>query len=246
MTEIIKVPTKKLWNPKSFIAFSAFFSFLPAGIMCALNYGRCGNQQKKRTCLLLTIFGFIALIASSIIFSINSSGIFFAINIGVGIYLMNIQRGLYEEHIQNGGEKASYFLPIITGVLISALFIALYIYSTSYLPKNSLVYGKSNVYYTNSITKSQAKKLGDYLKSEGFFTNDSEKDIKIDKQKDFYIFSIIVKDDYLKNDSLNNKEFVKDMKAISKSLSQDVFENSKVQIDICNNRFKALKSISAD
>lgn len=47
MTKVNKLPTTKLWNPKSFIIFSVFFSFLPAGIMCALNYGRSGSQKKE-------------------------------------------------------------------------------------------------------------------------------------------------------------------------------------------------------
>ena len=241
MTEINKIPTKKLWNPKSFIIFSVLFSFLPAGIMCSLNYGRCGNQRRKWTCLLSTILGFIALITLAIILSIKTPIIFLPINIGVAIYFRNIQRKLYEEHIQNGGERASYFLPIIIGVLIFVFSAASFIYS-AYIPEKSLDYGKNHVYYTDNITKSQAENLGDYLKSEIFFSSDSEIDIKIDKQKDIYVFSMIVDDNYL-----TDEEFINAMKASSKLLSLKVFENNKVRIDLCNDRFKVLKSIiSAD
>jgi hypothetical protein len=46
------------------------------------------------------------------------------------------------------------------------------------------------VYYTNAITESQAKKLGDYFKGD-VFTDNSKIDIKIDKEKDIYlIFSV--------------------------------------------------------
>src|SRR5471030_298104 len=99
MTAINKIPTKKLWNPNSFIIFSVLFSFLPAGIMCSLNYGRCGNKRKKWTILLSTILGFMALITLAIILSVKYSIIFLPINIGVAIYLRNIQRELYKEHI---------------------------------------------------------------------------------------------------------------------------------------------------
>lgn len=240
MTEINKISTKKLWNPKSFIIFSVFFSFVPAGIMCSLNYGRCGNQRKKWTFFLSTILGFMALIALAIILSVKTSSIFLAINIGVGIYFRNIQRQLYEEHIKNGGGRASYLLPIIIGALIFAFFAASII-SSAYIPDKALDYGKSHVYYTDNITASQAKNLGDYLKSESFFISDSEIDIKIDKQKDIYIFSMIVDDSYL-----NDEEFIKSTKISSKYISQNVFENSKVRIDLCNNKFKVLKSINAD
>lgn len=240
MNLINKIPTKKLWNPKSFIIFSIFFSFIPAGIMCALNYGRIGDQRKKLITLLSTILGFIALITVVSIFSINAPIIFFPINIGVGILLRTIQRKLYEEHIQNGGEKASYFIPLIIGLILFALSAASILYY-AYVPKNSLDYNSNHLFYTNAITESQAKELQDYLKAEQYFTSSSEIDIKIDKEKDLYLLSLVVKDDYL-----NNQEFIDAMKVFSKELSQNVFENNKVRINLCNDRFKVLKYTSAD
>ena len=44
----------------------------------------------------------------------------------------------------------------------------------------------------------------------------------------------------------NDNEFIKSMKITSKFLSQDVFENNKVRIDLCNSIFKVLKSVNAD
>lgn len=240
MAKVSKIHTKKLWNPKSFIIFSVFFSFLPAGIMCALNYGQSGNRQKKWIYLLLSILGFISLITLVSILSINTTGIFFAINIGIGIFLMGVQHRMYEDHIKNGGERASYFLPIIIGLLIFSVSAASILYSI-YVPKNKLDYGRNHLFYTSNITQSQAKKLGDYLNSDGYFTSNSKIDIKIDKKKDLYILSLVVEGDYL-----NNKEFIQPMKAISKELSKNVFENNKVRIDLCNDRFKVLSSINAD
>lgn len=161
------------------------------------------------------------------------------INIGVGILFRNLQKDLYNEHIKNGGEKASYSLPIIIGVLFIALMIALSIYSEA-VPKNSVAYGKNNVYYTNAVSESEAKKLGNYLKSQKMFTDNSEFDIKIDKEKNTYVYSIIVKD----STYTNNQEFINSMKEISKAISKDVFNNSPVRIDICNDQFKVLKSIN--
>jgi hypothetical protein len=62
MASINKSSTQKLWNPKSFIIFSILFSFVPAGIMSALNYGRYGNNKMKWIVLLSTILGFIGII----------------------------------------------------------------------------------------------------------------------------------------------------------------------------------------
>ncbi|MFL0168613.1 MULTISPECIES: hypothetical protein [Clostridium] len=240
MTKVNKLPITKLWNPKSFIIFSVFFSFLPAGIMCALNYGRSGSQKKKWIFLLASILVFIALIALLPILSINTSIIFFSINIALGIILMFTQLKLYNEHIQNGGQSASYLLPVIIGLLIFSLSAASILYSI-YVPKNALDYGENHLFYTNKITESQAKKLGDYLNSEGYFTPSSKVDVKIDKQDALYILSLVVEGDYKSDTS-----YVEPMKAISRELSKNVFENSKVRIDLCNDRFQVLNSINVD
>lgn len=245
MSEIKTMSKKKLWNPKSFIVFSVFFSFLPAGIMCSLNYGRCGYQRKKWICLSLTILGFIGLIALTSFISPKAPSIALPFNIAIGIYLRNIQLRLYEEHIQNGGEKASYLLPIVLGILLLALCIASAIYS-SFLPHNSLSYNKNKLYYTDSITESEAQKLGNCLNSDGFFTTSSQDDVKIDKQKDRYIFSMILDNQYQNDNFLNSDELRKMGEELSKEISQKVFANSKVQVNFCDNKFKVFKSINSN
>lgn len=238
MTEInSSISTKKLWNPKSFIILSALFSFLPTGIICSLNYGRLGDNKKKWITLALTILGFIAFTILASQLTVKTSSFLLPINIGIGIFLRNIQKELYNEHIQNGGKRASYFLPIFIGVLYCSLVIGVLIY-TADMPRNSIDYGQNHVYYTNTITKSEAKRLGDYFKSGDVFTDNSKMSIKIDKEKDIYIFSFMVKDD-----AVNDQSFIDSMKDCSKDLSKDVFNNSHVRVDLCDNTFKVLKSI---
>lgn len=240
MKKINKIPQKKLWNPKSFIIFSVFFSFLPAGIMCALNYGRCGDNRKKWAVLLSTIIGFIALIVAASFLSINTSAIFLGINIGIGTSLGMLQQKLYKEHIEKGGQRASYLLPIITGLIVFSISAAWIFYSI-YVPDKVLTYTNNHIFYTNNVPETQAKELGDYLKTKSYFASNTQIDLKIDKQEDMYVLSLVVKEDYL-----NNEDFINSMKAFSKELSQKVFENDKVRINFCDDRFKALKYISAD
>jgi hypothetical protein len=66
-------------------------------------------------------------------------------------------------------------------------------------------------------------------------------DVKIDKQDTLYILSLVVEGDYKSDTS-----YVEPMKAISKEISKNVFENNKVRIDLCNDRFKVLNSINVD
>ena len=150
MASINKTPTQRLWDPKSFIIFSILFSFVPAGIMSALNYGRYGNNKMKWIVLLSTILGFIGIITLTSFFSIDASVIFISINVGLGICLSLSQRKLYKEHIENGGKKASYIMPIAVGILIFSVTAASVIY-TIYIPKNALDYGKNHLFYTSNI-----------------------------------------------------------------------------------------------
>jgi len=239
MSEFNISPTKKLWNPKSFIIFSILFSFLPAGIMYALNYGRCGNKKSRWTYLIATIICFIAIFTLALIIPNSIAKVlFFTANICLGSYFMKTQQKLYIEHIQNGGKRASYFLPITICIIITGLLIALIIYC-DFIPNNSIKYNKNELYYTDNVTNSEAKEVGDYLKSEGFFDNTSQISAKIDKQNNVYILSLIINSDYL-----NNKKLITAMNLLSNDLSKNFFANAKVRIDLCNNRFKVLKSLN--
>ncbi|WP_026884105.1 DUF1761 domain-containing protein [Clostridium akagii] len=239
MSEINTTSMKKLWNPRSFIIFSILFSFLPAGIMYAVNYGRCGNKKKKWTYLLSVIVGFIVATALTFIIPNNiTKYAFFAVNAGLGTYFKTSQQELYSQHIQNSGKMASYLLPIIICIFVTGVIIASLIYSIS-IPDNYISYNKNELYYTDNITKAKAKNIGDYLQSEGLFDNNSQMGMKIDEQNNLYIFSIIINPDYL-----NDKKLVTSMKSLSKDLTQNIFENTKVRVDLCNSTFKVLKSIN--
>ena len=242
----VKVPTKKLWNPKSFVALAMFFSFLPAGILSALNYGRIDDQKKKWTTLLATIGGFILFIALVIIVPFDGfKYIGYGINAGVGTYFFRAQRNLYNEHIQNGGEKASLVLPIILSVVFTGLVIlvtTVVLIFSSYTSDTSdkyVSYGKNNVHYTNNITKEQAKKLGDYLDEQHLLFNDNGVDIKIDKDNDVYVFSCIVN-----SDQLNDENTIKSVTSVVNLVSSSVFDNAKMRLDFCDNKFNVLKSIN--
>lgn len=148
-----------------------------------------------------------------------------------------MQKDLYDEHIKDGGEKESYFIPILIGILFADLIIAIKIYTIA-IPENSIAYGKNHVYYTDAISESEARKLGDYLKPY-FFNDNSKADVKLDKENDTYIFCMPIKD----ASDINDQEFINAMKECPKDLSKDVFNNKTVRVDICDDKFKVLKSI---
>jgi hypothetical protein len=235
--EIRTQSTKKIWNPKSFLILSVLFSFLTAGILCSLNYGRLGDNRKKWITLSSTILGFIVLMTLMVLINVKSSSLILPINIGIGILFRNMQINLYDEHIKSGGQKASYLIPTLIAILFSGLIIAMMIYSAD-IPDNSIAYGKNNVYYTNSVSEAEARKLGDYFKGD-VFNDNSKIDFKLDKEKDTYVFSMPIKD----ASDINDQKFMDDMNECRKALSKDVFNNKPVRVDICDGKFKVLKSI---
>jgi len=233
---------KGLWNPARFVVLSIFFSFLPAGILYSLNYGRVGSFKKRNTSLLVICAVFA--IAIMITFTIEkdiAKSLFLGLNVGVGIYMQREQKKLFKDHIANGGRKASYIFPVIFCIIFVALLIWAMIYSQN-IPDKSIVINGDEIYYTDNIKKDEADKLGEYLKKEGLFVQDNKTiSIKIDNKENAYIVSIIVN-----KESVESPDTSEYAKFLGKTLSTEVFSNSKVQIILCDDRFNSLKTINIE
>lgn len=230
---------KKLWNPKGFIILSVLFSFLPAAILYSLNYGRLGFCKKRNISLLISFIAFIGMISLAIV--INQSvlrSIFYALNIGAAAYMNKDQSKLFEEHVQHGGRKASYLIPAIVCTIFAAAVMFMIIYSSN-IPDQKMMFKGSEIYYTQNVQKSDVEKLGAYLSEQGFLKEGSKVSVKIDKKSSTYEFSLIID-----KSKLGDKNLEESVKELSKYLSEDVFNNSKVDIILCDDTFKPLKTIS--
>ena len=218
-------PTQKLWNPKSFLVLTLLFSFLPAGIMYALNYGYYEEEGKKQTSLVLSIIAFIIFLTIAYFLpSYPLKSIAYILNVCVGIFLMITQRELFEEHIKNGGMVKSYLVPVLIGIIPLLLFV----FAFMHLPMKSIQYGKSTLYYTDKITEDQAKKLEKDLESEYFFKKDSARKIKIDKKGNEYILSV----------HTTKKEIAEGglpviLELHTTLLSNRIFNNNDVSVNLC-------------
>lgn len=231
---------KKLWNPNSFVGLSIVFSFLPAAILYSLNLGRLG-LTKKRNILLISFISLFLILVSISMYADSKimKPLFFAINIGIGAYLGRKQKETYENHIKLGGNKASYLIPMII-CLVSLTFIAYLIISTKNIPESSLKINDDELYYTKNVQIEEVNKLGNYLTEGGMFVKDENKiSVKIDKRNNTYIFSFPIEKEFL-NDNQNNLLF----KTIGEGISKDVFNNSPVEVHLCDNRLNTLKIIS--
>lgn len=230
---------KPLWNPKYFIIISFLFSFLSAAILYSLNYGRCGFTKKRTRYLLGAVGIFIAII----FVTFNTSSqitkyVFMVLNVSLGVYMQKDQTHLFEEHIENGGKKASFIIPLVLCIALSAVLIGINVYYSS-IPDTKITYGEDELYYTNRVNKEEIEKLGEYLSYSGFFVEDNhEISAKIDKKSDKYIFSFPINEEYL-----NDEEVLEDCREMTHILSTEVFEGHNVEMHLCDTRFKNLKTI---
>ncbi|MFL0268051.1 hypothetical protein [Candidatus Clostridium radicumherbarum] len=237
--EVIQTTGKKLWNPKGFLILSILFSFLPAAILYSLNYGRLGFSKKKNISLLISIIAFAIMISMALLINLSIlKGIFYGLNIGAAVYMRQDQSKLFENHVLNGGRKASYLVPVLVSTVITAIFLVLMFYSIN-IPDQKLMFNGSELYFTENVQKSDAEKLGTYLSEQGFFNENRKVSVKIDKKSTTYEFSLIID-----KSSLEDKNLEQSAKDMSTELSKNVFNNNKVNINLCDNVFKPLKTIS--
>jgi hypothetical protein len=229
----------RLWNPKGFLIISILFSFLPAAILYSLNYGRLGHYKKRNLSLVISVTGFIVMLSMAFVIEQGIiKSIFYGLNAGVALFMKNDQSIMFESHIKNGGGKASYLIPGILSIVITAVFLGLIIYSSN-IPDQKLMFRGNELYYTERVQKGEVEKLGEYLSEQGFFSEDRKVSVKIDKRSTTYKFSLIIDKSHIEDKEL--EQFAKD---IGQELSYNVFDNSNVDIIFCNDVFKPLKTIS--
>ena len=101
--------------------------------------------------------------------------------------------------------------------------------------------GENEVYYKgDGVTEAEAKKLGDYLKQEQYFSDSSKKSVQLLKEGSEYVVKLVVDKDKvdLKNDPLMNQYWI--MQAL---FSENVFNNAKTKIVLADTKLKDIHTI---
>jgi hypothetical protein len=229
----------KLWNPKGFIFIGVIFSFLPVAVLSSLNYGKLGLKKERNYNLF--VFGalFVLLIAmSSFIQSNIAKAVFYGFNIALSSYMSNKQLELFKKHIERGGKKSSYVIPVVICLIITGLLIWAIIYSI-HIPDKSLKIDDDEIFYTERITDAEVKEIGRFLKRAELFGNDNLAiSVGIDRDKESYIFSLVVIDE-----AVNDLELAEYMKYLGNEMSQEVLNNQPVKVKLRDGRFQVIKDI---
>ncbi len=100
-----------------------------------------------------------------------------------------------------------------------------------------LDFNNSELFYTSSITYEEAEKLGEYLVRSGFFGG-KKISLQIDKSRGKYLVRYVVISGYE-----NDPEYLKIVNQMANEVSQNVFNNTPVEIHLTDTRFKTLKVV---
>lgn len=123
-------------------------------------------------------------------------------------------------------------------LIILVIFCSLLIACNSYGKKEEF-YG-TEVYYTKSVDKEDVKRLGEFL-VRSKFADGKTKSVQLTKNEDNgnYIFRMVTNEKVQKE---NTYDFL--FKALAVQISDSVFSGKPVDFDVCDNRFKTIKTLS--
>ncbi len=96
--------------------------------------------------------------------------------------------------------------------------------------------GDLQLYYTARVTPGEANDLISFLVSHQSVKR-AGKTMRLDKQRDTYILRVTVSSELARDES-----FVNTAQFFALTLSDAVFHGAKVEVDLCNRRFKTLRA----
>jgi hypothetical protein len=124
--------------------------------------------------------------------------------------------------------------------LLSSLILVMTLIIVSGCGENygqKLEFNGGELYYTSSVTSSEANKLGQYLVKVNFFNGDN-KAVQLNKTGSTYEYRMVVK-----KGMENDEEFIKIAKGMAKDLSSNVFGGNPVDIHLCDDHLKTLRVV---
>lgn len=126
--------------------------------------------------------------------------------------------------------------------MYNKIFLLIIIFATPIIVACSnygkkIEFNKGEVYYKEPVTEAEAKALGEYLVSSGYFDN-NPKSVQLLKEGAKYTVNFVVKEGVT-----DDEETVKTFKIASSQISYDVFDGAIVNIGLTNEYFKTERFI---
>jgi hypothetical protein len=127
----------------------------------------------------------------------------------------------------------------ITRILIAIVLIGIALLKITSCNNHGkkLTFNGGELYYTSQVAEAEAKKLGEYLVKEKFFDGTS-KTVQLNKNGANYEFRMV-----MIKDGEKAPNTVETFTAVSKELSDNVFNGGKVVVHLCDDHLKTLRVI---
>lgn len=122
---------------------------------------------------------------------------------------------------------------ILSTILVLTVLMAVGLACSSYGTK--LDFNNGELYYTDNVTETDAKKLGDYLVKSGFFGG-KKVTVQLDKSGATYQFRMVVMPE-----KQNDEATLILMKAFAGEISEEVFGGAPTELHICDDQLKTIK-----
>ncbi len=121
-------------------------------------------------------------------------------------------------------------------LIVMAVIFAGLISCSNYGEK--LMFDKTEVYYTDKVTETEANDFGKYLQDNEFTDGDDTKTVQLTKDGDTYQFRMVVKEGYE-----DDEDYEVIAETFAYNISEDVFDGEDVEIHLCDDNLKTLKVV---
>ncbi|MFH0895787.1 MAG: hypothetical protein V2A54_15235 [Bacteroidota bacterium] len=123
----------------------------------------------------------------------------------------------------------------IYSILALAIIAVTFAACTNYGTK--IEFGKSEVFYTDNVTKEEGQKLGDFLQETEYFTGEGAS-VQLDKEGEKYLVRFVVKEGIDKDES-----YVKKMASYLTTIQTHLFPEKPLEGHLCDSKFKTLRTV---
>lgn len=124
--------------------------------------------------------------------------------------------------------------------VLNLLFISLFIISCNSYGKKVLINEKSEVYFKgNGVSEEDAKRLGHFLLSRGYFNVSDKRSVQLTKHKSTYVVKLVVDPDYMKADDTVLTGF----KVWQMWIEDSVFNGSQTELLLADTELKNTRKV---
>ena len=125
-------------------------------------------------------------------------------------------------------------------LVLNLFFISLSFISCNSYGKKVLINEKSEVYYkSNGVTEEDAKRLGHFLLSRGYFNASDKRSVQLTKHRDTFIVKMVVDHEYMKAEDTVLAGF----KVWQMWIEDSVFNGSQTELLLADTELKNIRNV---